>query len=110
VTCDDDGHRRLLLFLRNNSDEQQIISEDGLVLPDTGVLRLAARLDGKDLQFAWAVGAEDLQEVGPVVDASILSDENACGGWGFTGAFVGICALDLGGSHRPADFDYFKAS
>jgi xylan 1,4-beta-xylosidase len=26
----------------------------------------------------------------------------------FTGAMVGICAQDLGGTYQPADFDYFE--
>ncbi|EFX00212.1 beta-xylosidase [Grosmannia clavigera kw1407] len=48
-------------------------------------------------------------EVGPVYDASLLSDE--CGGanehGSFTGAFVGMAASDINGTAMPAHFDYF---
>ncbi|MCY1558460.1 hypothetical protein D9M68_953970 [compost metagenome] len=50
-----------------------------------------------------------MQPIGPVLDASLLSDE--CGGHqahgSFTGAFVGMAAHDLNGTASPADFDYF---
>jgi xylan 1,4-beta-xylosidase len=29
-------------------------------------------------------------------------------GWGFTGAFLGICCQDLSGRRRHADFDWFE--
>ncbi len=108
VSLGDDGRRRLLLFVRNGQDEKQIIPDDGIVIPDTGTLRLAARLDNWDIQFSWAAGADELQPIGPVVDSSILSDEVAS--WGFTGAFIGLCAQDLEGTRQPADFDYFKTT
>jgi hypothetical protein len=105
---DPEGEIEYYTIETNNGDERQLIPDDGLILPDTGTLRLGARLDGKNLQFAWAAGANELQAVGPLVDASILSDENACGGWGFTGAFIGLCAIALDGSRHPADFDWFS--
>ncbi|MGW6418121.1 glycoside hydrolase family 43 protein [Streptomyces sp. NPDC055055] len=51
--------------------------------------------------------------VGDALDVSLLSDESATRGdaasghytaWGFTGAFVGLCAQDLAGGRMPADF------
>jgi xylan 1,4-beta-xylosidase len=41
-----------------------------------------------------------------VLDASKLSDDHGTG-FHFTGAMVGICAQDVGGSRKAADFDYF---
>lgn len=108
VSRGDDSRRRLLLFVRNNGEEKQLLPDDGLILPDAGRLRLAAHLNGGSLQFAWAAGAETLQAVGPAVDAGILSDENAIWAGGFTGAFVGLCAIDLSGQRRSADFDEFR--
>jgi xylan 1,4-beta-xylosidase len=65
---------------------------------------------GKALQFYYALEGEgELKEVGPVFDASIVSDE--CGGHqlhgSFTGAFVGVAASDLNGTAAEASFDYF---
>ncbi|KXJ91697.1 putative beta-xylosidase [Microdochium bolleyi] len=51
----------------------------------------------------------ELTQVGPVLDASILSDE--CGGHlahgSFTGAFVGMSANDVNGTGLPARFEGF---
>jgi len=63
---------------------------------DTCMLRLAFSTDGE----AWTA-------VGPVLDFSTLSDE-ACNKGVFTGAFVGICAQDLAGTGKHADFDFFE--
>jgi beta-xylosidase len=54
-------------------------------------------------------GEKDLKDIGPIYDASILSDE--CGGHqahgSFTGAFVGVAASDINGTETVASFDYF---
>lgn len=107
VSRGDDDRRRLLLFVRDNGREEQLLPDDGLLLPEDTRIRLAARHEGARLQFLWAADDAPLQPAGPELDATMVSDENACGGWGFTGAFVGLCALDLAGAKTPADFDYF---
>ena len=49
-----------------------------------------------------------MAEVGPVLDASILSDEGGGGEHGsFTGAFVGMAAFDAAGGEISADFRRF---
>ena len=51
------------------------------------------------------------QQVGPTLDASVISDEGGRGPHAsFTGAFVGMLAFDISGSACPADFDYFEYS
>ena len=64
---------------------------------------------GPSLQFFYALGSGAWTAVGPVLDASILSDE--CGGHAehgsFTGAFVGMAASDLNGTALPAAFTEF---
>ncbi|MDF2939100.1 MAG: glycoside hydrolase 43 family protein, partial [Paenibacillaceae bacterium] len=69
---------------------------------------LCASVDHDKLQFAYSVTDENgYIPIGPVLDASTLSDEACREGW-FTGAFVGLCCQDLTGFRRPADFDYFE--
>ena len=74
-----------------------------------GKVRLALTVRGKALQFFYALEGGELTPIGPVLDASLLSDE--CGGHqahgSFTGAFVGVAAQDLNGTAKSADFDYF---
>jgi xylan 1,4-beta-xylosidase len=46
------------------------------------------------------------RNIGPVLDMSKLSDDFGST-QRFTGAMVGLCAQDIGGTHAVADFDYF---
>ncbi|MBL8582052.1 MAG: glycoside hydrolase family 43 protein [Rhizobiaceae bacterium] len=72
-----------------------------------GPVGLAAHVQGTKLQFLLR-GADRWNLVGPVLDASVISDEGGRGEHGsFTGAFVGMMAFDTSGSARPADFAYF---
>ena len=82
--------------------------DEPLPLPGHGPVRLAMEVDGAALKFfVWA--AEKWNLVGPVLDASVISDEGGRGEHGsFTGAFVGMAAFDTSGTALPADFDYFS--
>ena len=73
-------------------------------------MRLAVSVDHAKLQFACAPGGEGgWRDVGPPLDASILSDEAGGGEHrSFTGAFVGMAAFDVSGSAISADFRYFE--
>ena len=78
---------------------------------------LKATIDGEDLQFYYGTVEGAWHSVGPVLDASILSDDyvedldvrfRPC----FTGAFVGLACQDLSGRGPDgrglhADFDFF---
>ncbi|KAH9206675.1 concanavalin A-like lectin/glucanase domain-containing protein [Leptodontidium sp. 2 PMI_412] len=78
-------------------------------LPEQRKVRLALSIRLEQLQFYYAMEGEELESVGQVYNASILSDE--CGGGPhqttFTGASVGVAASDLNGLATPAKFDYF---
>ncbi|WP_157019675.1 glycoside hydrolase family 43 protein [Mesorhizobium xinjiangense] len=80
-----------------------------LSIPDHGAVALAAEVHGAELQFFFSLeGDEDWQKIGPMLDASIVSDEAGRGEHGsFTGAFVGMAAFDTSGRARVADFDHF---
>jgi xylan 1,4-beta-xylosidase len=113
VTAHSDGQRELLILSSPASwplgGLQQPFLEP-VKIPNEGKVKLALKIrGGRKLQFYYALEGEDLKEVGPIFDASILSDE--CGGHqahgSFTGAFVGVAASDLNGTALPAAFDYF---
>ncbi|MBU9713960.1 glycoside hydrolase family 43 protein [Evansella tamaricis] len=76
---------------------------------------LKAELNDASLQFYFSRDGSNWSGIGPVLDASTISDENAemvVEGYildqGFTGAFLGICVQDLSGQKKHADFDYFE--
>ncbi len=76
-------------------------------LPGNGPVRLAADVDGPSLQFAHDSG-QGWRNIGPVMDASVISDEGGRGAHGsFTGAFIGMLAFDTSGRACPADFSDF---
>jgi len=67
---------------------------------------LRVTVDYDRLQFYYSKDGKEWTAVGPICDASTLSDEYCREGW-FTGAFVGLCCQDLSGMRKSADFDYF---
>ena len=112
VTADADGNRELLILTSEASWPDGNLNmplAPPVQIPQEGKVKLALSIRGKALQFSYALQGEELKEIGPVYDASILSDE--CGGHqahgSFTGAFVGVAASDLNGTETKASFDYF---
>ena len=83
----------------------------GLYPIPEGPVRLEVRVNG-DLQQFYAGGPdEETEPVGPVLDASVISDEGGRGEHAsFTGAFVGMTAHDLTGQGWTADFTEFAYS
>jgi xylan 1,4-beta-xylosidase len=112
VTAHSDGQRELLILSSEASwpdGNLKFPLADPVKIPQEGKVRLALSIRGKALQFSYALEGEELKNIGPVYDASILSDE--CGGHqahgSFTGAFVGVAASDINGTETKASFDYF---
>lgn len=76
-------------------------------------VHLKAKVNYEQLTFYYSKDGAEWTAIGPVLDAGKISDENAetvSGNYlidqGFTGAFIGLCAQDLSGSGKHADFDY----
>jgi xylan 1,4-beta-xylosidase len=107
VTADDDGARHLGIMTAFGGKESFPVGGAEVVLPREGVLHLRVRLDYEKLQFSWSPDGETYSDVGPVLDSTILSDEERPGA-GFTGAFIGLCCQDLSGRRRHADFHRFE--
>ncbi|KAL2168943.1 hypothetical protein VTG60DRAFT_6713 [Thermothelomyces hinnuleus] len=112
VTAHSDGQRELLIMASEASWPLGALRSpypEPVQIPNEGKVRLALKIRGKELQFYYALEGEELKKIGPVFDASIVSDE--CGGHqkhgSFTGAFVGVAASDINGTAAEATFDYF---
>lgn len=78
-------------------------------LSETGPVALAMEVDHAELRFFWRAGnGEVWREIGPIMDASVISDEGGRGEHAsFTGAFAAMAAFDTSGSARHADFFEF---
>jgi xylan 1,4-beta-xylosidase len=111
VTAHSDGQRELLIMssMASFPDGKLTYPAAPVQIPNEGPVRLKLEIRGPGLQFFYALADGDWQKVGPVLDASLLSDE--CGGHAehgsFTGAFVGMAASDLNGTAMAADFSDF---
>jgi xylan 1,4-beta-xylosidase len=106
ITHDEELGKCISILTAENKNYQYPI---GFLPIATGKkIYLKVTVDHDKLQFYYGLDAEvNYEEIGPVLDASTLSDEACQEGW-FTGAFVGLCCQDLTGFRKPADFDYFE--
>ncbi|PGH02005.1 hypothetical protein AJ79_07743 [Helicocarpus griseus UAMH5409] len=114
VTAHSDGQRELNIMRSENSYPEGKLDvpwPEPVPIPNEGKVRLALSIrGGMRLQFFYALeGERELRKIGPVFDASILSDE--CGGHqahgSFTGAFVGVACSDINGTAASAEFGEF---
>jgi xylan 1,4-beta-xylosidase len=69
---------------------------------------LTGELEAGALRFSYSTDGTHWHPIGLDFDATILSDEAASKGLGFTGAFVCLCAQDLEMRRAAADFDYLE--
>ena len=74
-----------------------------------GDLFMQANFAHDELRFSWSLDGDSFEKVGPVLDASLLSDDHGKH-WGFTGTFLGLACQDLTGSSLVAEFDYLELS
>ncbi|GGV88407.1 family 43 glycosylhydrolase [Streptomyces massasporeus] len=110
VTADDAGEPVLRVAACDRG--RLSVDEAGQArLGGTTRLRLGLDVDGAELRFRHDTGS-GWEPFGPVLDATVLSDEHAehiedgqIRALGFTGAFAGLWAWDLTGSGHHADFD-----
>jgi len=109
----DERHGRIISIFSCNGDypESQLTFEPDypVVVPKQGVISLRVRVVEHRLQFFWRQSeSEQWEAVGPVLDASVLSDEGGRGEHAsFTGTFVGMLAFDISGMAKHADFSHF---
>lgn len=62
-----------------------------------GALCLRMVFSDRKLRFSCSTGEESFHAIGPVLNASLLSDENGKH-WSLTGTFVALACQDLTGS------------
>ncbi|MET0427395.1 MAG: glycoside hydrolase family 43 protein [Microvirga sp.] len=111
VSADETGARVLQVISCLGDYPDGILTyalDQDLPVPDGRPVHLGVDVDQASLRFRWSADGTAWQAIGPVLDASVLSDEAGPGAHGsFRGAFVGVAAHDLSGAGLPADFDFF---
>jgi len=97
--------RTLALLISDNGNYDEPLAEE-VSVEDTPRIFLAVEFDNEVFRFQFSRDGASWVPIGPDFPSAKLSDEY-CGGLGFTGAFIALCAQDLSGNRLPADFDYF---
>jgi xylan 1,4-beta-xylosidase len=82
------------------------LADSQIAINDCKQIFLRAEVDFQKLQFSASPDGKSWRNIGPVLDASKLSDDYGTA-LHFTGVMVGLCAQDVGGAKLHADFDYF---
>jgi xylan 1,4-beta-xylosidase len=96
--------RNLNILGTNAARSCEVLAED-VAIPAEGDVQLKLTLKGVALQFYYQAGQGAWQPIGPVLDATVLSDDYS--NLGFTGAYVGMCCQDITGQRIAADFAEF---
>jgi xylan 1,4-beta-xylosidase len=105
ITHDETRGKVLGIVLTDDGNYDEL--SDVRVINDWTRCYLRAEIHEERLRFYVSPDGQGWNAIGPVLDASKLSDDYGQG-LHFTGAFVGICAQDLNGTKAVADFDYFE--
>jgi xylan 1,4-beta-xylosidase len=101
------GKGTVLGIVLADDGKQDELTDFENVVNDYGTLYLKVQIDNETLQFLYSTDGNYWKKIGPVLDATKLSDDYA-DKLKFTGAFVGLCVQDMQGSGIYADFDYFS--
>jgi xylan 1,4-beta-xylosidase len=109
VTAASDGSRVLtILSCAGDWPDGNLSFPMAELVLDEGPVGLCVTVNGAEQQF-WVQQSGTWQKAGPVLDASVISDEGGRGEHAsFTGAFVGMVAYDATGQAREASFDRFS--
>jgi xylan 1,4-beta-xylosidase len=106
VSHDEEKGKVLGIVLADEGTRDEI-AESEIAINDWERCFLRAEIDHAHLQFSASRDGNVWQSIGPILDASKISDDYGSD-LHFTGAFAGLCAQDLNGTKAPADFDYFE--
>ncbi len=103
-----DEEKGLCLQIHSCDDGKSNFPLGGEIIPvSNNELFLRASFNDKRLQFYYSHCGQDFLKIGPVLDASILSDDHG-EHWGFTGTFVALACQDLTGKKLPATFEFLE--
>ncbi len=83
-------------------EDQEISVPDDVV---TVHLKVEVRVD--KYQYLYSFDGNTYHKIPVIFKSYQLSDDYVSGGGFFTGAFVGMNCIDISGTNKPADFDYF---
>lgn len=94
----------------NNGDYTSYLKDDAIAIPEgTEYVWFKVKARKQSYSYEYSFDGQTWHEIPVTLDAAILSDDYVLQNYGgfFTGAFVGLAAVDYAGYDQPATFDYF---
>lgn len=105
ISRDDAGNKGLNVIESVGGDAGEWLEAD-VPLPEGKAVGLKVSVARDKAQFFYATEPGQWQPIGEPADVTHLSDDYPAY-IRFTGMFVGLCAQDLAGRGKAADFDFF---
>lgn len=106
VTYEEKVNKKRLRLLRMDQGVYAFIEDKEIYFVDETVT-LKINVNYEKGQFMYSLDGKTFENIGPVIDTSLLSDEYTLPE-GFTGAFVGMGCQDMHNQQYKAYFEYFK--
>lgn len=109
VGYDEKIKKRIINILMNDNFSFNEPLKGNYIYVEDSIKDICLKVEVKqeNLQFSYAFDNRKYKAIGPVLDASILSDEHA-EGWAYTGAVSGITAIDVFNKDTTAIFTWFR--
>jgi|GEM_PF-3394305 len=95
---------------QRNGTYTSYLKDDAIVIPEgTEYVWFKTKVRKESYTYEYSFNGTDWTEVPVVLDAAVLSDDYVVQSYGgfFTGAYVGLAAVDYSGYDTTAEFDYF---
>ncbi|WP_215661513.1 glycoside hydrolase family 43 protein [Secundilactobacillus kimchicus] len=110
VTWDEKKGRVIEVAENNRGHYTSYLKDDAIQIPDdVEAVWFRTQVRKQSYGYQYSFDGQTWQDVPVSLDAAILSDDYVLQTYGgfFTGAFVGLAAVDYSGYEQEADFDYF---
>jgi xylan 1,4-beta-xylosidase len=110
ITFDENKGRVIEVAENNRGNYTSYLKDDAISIPE-GVEEVwfRTKVRTQSYSYEYSFDGKEWHEIPVVLDAAVLSDDYVLQNYGgfFTGAFVGLAAVDYSGYETEATFDYF---
>ncbi|WP_268912330.1 glycoside hydrolase family 43 protein [Lentilactobacillus sp. SPB1-3] len=110
ITFDENKGRVIEVGENNRGNYTSYLKDDAIKIPDgTEYVYFRTKVRKQSYSYEYSFDGNNWTEIPVTLDAVVLSDDYVLQTYGgfFTGAFVGLAAVDYSGYEEPAEFDYF---
>ncbi|MCW3778543.1 glycoside hydrolase family 43 protein [Levilactobacillus namurensis] len=111
VTYDEDRKKRVIEVAQNdNNNYVSYLKDNAIEIPeDTEYVWFKTKVRKESYTYEYSFDGKEWHEIPVKLDAAVLSDDYVLQTYGgfFTGAMVGLAAVDYSGFNQKAEFKFF---